>query len=177
MDEALVKNPENNVHGGESGEDEHFLVRQRILKGLCRALEGGVDGIGHADFAASRFDVIDGRAERSTRSEIEGESNRRKDALVIHGNGGSGRLVMRERAEGNELAGLGRNVDGFQSFGRLLKLGSDFENDVVLIQAFINVGYLTLAESVAQRVIDVLNGDAKTRGGVAVDDQRTLEAF
>src|SRR2546423_8038795 len=56
-------------------------------------------------------------------------------------------------------------------------LGSNFQHDVILIQAFIYVGDLALAESVAEGVVNVLNGDAETAGGVPVDDDGTSQTM
>ena len=116
MDEALVKNSQNDVDGGERGDDQHFLVRERVLKGLRGALKRGVDGVRHLKFAAGRFNMIDGRAKRGAGSEVEGKRNRREDALMVDGKRGVGRFVVRERAERNELAGVRGNIDGFQRF-------------------------------------------------------------
>src|SRR5262245_54965804 len=96
---------------------------------------------------------------------------------MIHGKRGSGRLVMSKSAQKNELARFGRNVDGFQRLRRLLKLKSHFHHDVILIQPFVNVRDLALAEGVAERVVDVLNSDTETRSRVAVDDQTALKTL
>src|SRR6266481_3659123 len=56
-------------------------------------------------------------------------------------------------------------------------LGSDFQHHVILIQAFINVGDLALAKGIAKSVVNILNRDAKTAGGVAVNDHGTLQAM
>src|SRR5260370_35874095 len=55
-------------------------------------------------------------------------------------------------------------------------VGGDFHHDVILIQAFVDVGGLALPEGSAERVVNVLNGDAEAGGGVAVDDDGTLQA-
>src|SRR5258708_19924048 len=55
--------------------------------------------------------------------------------------------------------------------------GSDFQHHVILIQAFINIGDLALAEGIAEGVVNVLNGDTETAGGVTVDDDGTLQAM
>ena len=47
---------------------------------------------------------------------------------------------MGERAERNKFAGLGRNVDEIERSGILLEFGSDFEDDVILVQSFVDVG-------------------------------------
>src|SRR5260370_23177829 len=106
MNEALVKDAEDNVHGGESGKNQDWLIGERILKGLRCALKCGVNGIGHADFTASGLDVLDGRAKRSARCEIEGKGDCREDALVVDGERGVRRLVVGKGAERNEFAGL-----------------------------------------------------------------------
>src|ERR1700719_2670709 len=41
---------------------------------------------------------------------------------------------------------------------------------MVLVQAFIDVGDLALAEGVAEGVVDVLEAHAEAAGGIAVDD-------
>src|SRR5258708_11576341 len=71
MNEALVEDAENDVNGGESSKNQHRLMGERILKSLRGALKGGVNGIGHAEFAASLFDVLDRGTERSAGSKIE----------------------------------------------------------------------------------------------------------
>src|SRR5437763_328650 len=161
MDEALIQNAKNNVDGGERRKDEDALIGQGVLKSLSGTLEYSVNGVGNVKFAASGFNVLDGRTEGGTGSKIEREGNGRENSLVIDGKGGVGRLVMSKGAEGNELAGFGGDINGFQSFRGTLHLGGDFHHHVVLIQAFVDVGDLALAESVTQSVVDVLNGDAE----------------
>src|SRR5207248_3054176 len=78
--------------------------------------------------------------------------------------------------EGNELAGFGGDINGFQSFRGTLHLGGDFHHHVVLIQAFVDVGNLALAESATQSVADVLNGDAEAGRCVTADHQGSLLA-
>ena len=74
-----------------------------------------------------------------------------KDALMIDGERGVGRLVVREGAERNELAGIRRNVNGLETHpGSAANSGSDFHHHVILIQTFVDVGDLALAEGVAQ---------------------------
>src|SRR2546430_3340788 len=111
MNETLIEDAENDIDGGESGDDQDRLIGQRILKGLGSALKRSVNGIGHADFAASQLDVLDSGTERSARREIEGKSNGREDALVVDGKRGVGRLVVCEGAERNEFAGFGGHVN------------------------------------------------------------------
>ena len=46
MDQALVKDAEDDVDGDDRSEDQVRLVFERLLKGLCRSLECGVNGRG-----------------------------------------------------------------------------------------------------------------------------------
>ena len=46
---------------------------------------------------------------------------------------------------------------------------------MVLIQTFIDVGDLALAEGIAQGIVDVLDRDAETRSGIAVNDDGALQ--
>src|SRR6516162_11074447 len=48
---------------------------------------------------------------------------------------------------------------------------------MVLVQAFIDVGYLPLAESIVQGVVDILDGNAEAAGGVAVNGKIRLQTF
>src|SRR3979490_2449892 len=105
MNEAFVEDAENDVDGSESGKNQNWLIGERILKGLGGALKRSVNGVGHAEFATSLLNVLDGRAKRSARREIEGKSNRREDALVVDGECGIRGLVVGEGAERKELAG------------------------------------------------------------------------
>src|SRR5713226_8064000 len=130
-----------------------------------------MDGGWHFDLAPGLLNVLDGGPKGGAWCQIEGEGDRREEALVVDGKRGVRRLVVGKGAEGNELAGFRRNVNRLERFGRLLGGRSDLHHDVVLIQAFINVGDLALAEGVTKRVVDGLNGNAEARGRVAIDDQ------
>ena len=48
---------------------------------------------------------------------------------------------------------------------------------MVLIQAFIHVGDLALAEGVAQVLSNRLHGNAESAGGVAINDQGALQTM
>ncbi len=134
-----------------------------------------MNGVGHTDFTASCLDVLDGRPKRSARSKIEGKRDSRENALVVDGERGVGRLVVGEGAEWNKFAGLRGHINGFQRFRALLEFGSDFQHDVILIQAFVDVGDLALPEGITKSVVNVLDGDTKTAGGIAVNDYGTLQ--
>jgi len=102
--------PEND-NGSEAGKNQNWLIGERILKGLRRTLKCSVNGAGHAEFATSLLDVINGGAERSAGSEIWRKSNSPEDALVVDGERGIRGLVVGEGAERNELAGFGGHIN------------------------------------------------------------------
>src|SRR5260370_15125100 len=104
MNEALVKDGEDNVDAGKTGKNQDWLMGERILKGVRCALKCGVNGVGHTDFTASCLDVLDGRPKRSARSKIEGNRDSQENALVVDGERGVGRLVVGEGAEWNKFA-------------------------------------------------------------------------
>jgi len=81
---------------------------------------------------------------------------------MVDGERGAGGLVVRERAERNDFAAAGRQVNVIQTVGALRVLRQDVEDDVILIEAFVDVGDLALAEGVGESVVDVLKRDAET---------------
>src|SRR5919204_2137086 len=99
MNKALVENAQNEVDGKDRHGNQEKHVRGRILIRLSGALESGVNGVGYVKFAPGRFNMVDGRAQRGSGSEVEREGNRRENSLVIHRKRGVGRLVMSKRAE------------------------------------------------------------------------------
>src|SRR5580765_1598468 len=96
----------------------------------------------NADFPSGRLDMFNCGSERSAGSKIEGERDCRKDAQVIDGKSGVGRLVMGKGAEGDEVATSPRHIDGLESVRALLSAGHDFQDDVILIETLIHVGDL-----------------------------------
>ena len=71
MDQAFVENAEHDVDGNESGEDQIGLVLKRFLKGLRGALEGGVNGGGHAHLGLCALERGDGIAKGNVGREVE----------------------------------------------------------------------------------------------------------
>ena len=71
MNEALVQNPEHDVHRDDGCNDQHQLVAERRLKCQCRALEDGDHARRHADLLLGLLDRIDGLAERGPLGQIE----------------------------------------------------------------------------------------------------------
>src|SRR6266849_1240081 len=176
VDVALVEDAEDDVHGDEGGEDEEGLVREGGLEGLGGALEAGVDGGGQPDLALGGLDGADGMAGGDAGGEVEGEGDSGELALVVDGEGGGAGLDVTEGGERDLGAGGGLDVDGLEGVGVLLEPGGDLEDDVVLVELGEDGGDLALAEGVVQGVVDGLGEDAETGGGVAVDDERGLEA-
>ena len=99
VDEALVEDAEDDVDGDERREDEVGLVLERILKGLRGALEGRVDGGGHAHVALRFFEGGDGIAESDVGREIEGKRDGRILALMVHGERGALLFPVRDGRE------------------------------------------------------------------------------
>src|SRR2546422_2239188 len=177
MNVAFVENSQDDVNRRQGGEDQNGLRRERVLIGRGRSLKARMDARGHANLALRRLNVLDSSTEGSPRGKVERQSDGRKLALVVNGNRGVGRRVARESAERDQLAGFGSDVDVPQPIGILLVFGKNFENDVILVQTFIDVGDLALAEGVVERVVNGLHGNAETRGGIAVHKKRSLQAM
>src|SRR5262245_53820684 len=101
MNVALVKDAENDVHGGQGRDDQNEHGRLRILKGLGRTLEAPMNGGRHAEFALKALDAGDGIAEGSSRPKVERKSDRRIKALVIDGERGVRVFVVGNGTEWN----------------------------------------------------------------------------
>src|ERR1700726_2347173 len=115
MDIALVQDSEDDIDGSKSGEDEQRLGRKRVLEGLRGALKRAVNRWRQSHRKLRRLNLFDGGPQGSPGLEIEGQGNRRKDALVIDGERAARRLEMREGAERNQLAAAGCGIDGAKS--------------------------------------------------------------
>ena len=104
MNQAFIQNAEHDVDRDQRGQDQIGLVLERVLKGLRGALEGGVDGAGHAHVALGLFERGHRIAQGHVGREIESERDRRILALVIHRERGPLLLIMcngRERHHGS----------------------------------------------------------------------------
>ncbi len=62
MNKTFVKDAENDVNSGESGDDQNQLVGERILVSLSGALKRGVNRGRNTKLAPGGFNVIDGGA-------------------------------------------------------------------------------------------------------------------
>ena len=88
---------------------------------------------------------------------------------MVDGKRGVGMLVVGEGAKGDKFPGTGGHVNGVEGLRTWLEFRRDFQHDVILVEAFVDVGDLPLAEGVAQGVVNVQHIDAQTAGGVAID--------
>src|ERR1700687_1557011 len=122
-------------------------------------------------FALRGLNVFESGTQGCAGSEIERKGDGRKYSLMIHGKRGILRLVVRKRAERDKLAGFGWNINGSQSAGIFLRIRRDLEDDVILVETFIDVRNLALAKCVAKGVVDVENRNFESRGSFAIDDQ------
>ncbi len=109
--------------------------------------------------------------------QVERKRNRRKNSLVVHGKRRVGVLVVCKGTERHELSSVGRHINIFQAVWIFLVVRRDFENHMVLVQTFVNCRDLPLAESVAERIVNVLDRNAKAAGRVAVNGQIRLQAL
>ena len=162
MNETLVQDSENNVNSENGGDEQNQDRRLRILKGLRGALKAGVDGRRHMKLRLNGLDFLDGVAEGQRWIEIKRKSDRGDEALMVDGERCARGLVVRESAERNDFAAAGRQVNVIQAVRALRVLRQDVENDVILIEAFVDIGDLALAEGIGERVVNILKRDAET---------------
>src|SRR5438445_9253616 len=94
---------------------------------------------------------------------------------MVDGKRGVGMLVVGEGAKGDKFPGTGGHVNGVEGLRTWLEFRRDFQHNVILVEAFVNVGDLPLAEGVAESVVNVQHGDSETAGGVAIDDDDAFE--
>ena len=64
MDETFVEDAENDVDGGESGEDKHENGGLRILKRLRSTLKAAVDGGRHVELGLCFLNLFYGVTQR-----------------------------------------------------------------------------------------------------------------
>ena len=106
MHEALVEDPEHDVHGDDGGQHEQALVRQRTLEGGRGALVVGDNARRQCRLRDHLVDRGERLAERVARGEVEGNRDGRELALVIDRERLSYLLDAGERAERNGI-GMG----------------------------------------------------------------------
>ena len=108
---AFIEDAQNDVNGDEGGKDEDRFVRKGVEEGRGCALKSRLDAGRHVQFLLGFVDGVDGVAESSVRSEVEGNSNDGRLALMIEGKSGGARFDAREGAEWNLLARGGADVN------------------------------------------------------------------
>src|SRR5882724_6989560 len=133
MDKTFVEDAENDVDGGKGRDDENQNRGLRILKGLRCALKTAMHAGRHVNLRLRFLNALDGVAEG------QGGRDRRNEALVIDGQRSVGRAVVGEGAEGDNFAGVRSCVNMIEAVGTFGVLRLNVENDVVLIQALVNV--------------------------------------
>src|SRR5579859_6256665 len=170
VDEAFVKDAEDDINGDESGEDEHGLIGERILERSRGALKLSLNARRQIQIGFGGVDGIDGVAERGVGRQVERKSDDGKLALMIQGERGGIGFDASEGGKRNLRAVGGVDVNILERIGILLELRVHFHDDVILIELRVNRGDLALAEGVVQGVVDVGGKNANARGGIAIDD-------
>src|SRR6266852_241672 len=94
---------------------------------------------------------------------------------MVDGKSGVGVLVMGKSTERDKFPGTGGHVNRLEGLRTRLEFRRDFQHDVILVDAFIDVGDLALAEGVAQGVVNIQHIDAETAGGGAIDNDGAFE--
>ncbi len=155
MDVTFVQNTKDDINGDERGENEQRLIGNGAKKRRGRALERGLHALWHADCISNVVDCFCGVAKRGIGSQVEGNGDNRKLALVIDGQRTGAGLKARKGAQWNLAAVRGMDIDVLQRAGILLEVRSDFHYYVVLVQLGENRGDLALAECVVERVVDI----------------------
>ncbi len=85
VDIALIKHAQDDVDDDDGGQDEKRLALERGAELGGAAGEGGHHGFRQADFLLGPLDGLDGLAQRSARTQVEGEGDGRELALVNDG--------------------------------------------------------------------------------------------
>src|SRR5258708_1078612 len=110
VNETFVQNTEHDIDGAQGGDEQNQLIGFGVLKSLSGALESGMNCVGDAELSASDLDVLNGRVERSSGSQIEGQCDGRKKALVVHGEWRGGNLGICAGADRNQVSWLWTNL-------------------------------------------------------------------
>ncbi len=171
MDKALVEHAQHDVHRDDRREDQDQLVAERGLKRQCGALKHGDHADRHADVFLGLLDRVDRLAERGARRQVERHRRRRELPEMLDFERRRLLLDLGDRRH-RHLAvhrGRGRQVDRAQRTQRLLHHRVGFEDHPVLVRLGEDRRDDALAERVVERIVDGRRGDAKARGGRAVD--------
>ena len=76
MDEALIENAEHDVDDDDRRREQQALALQRLLEDLGVALVAAAYRDRELDIALELRDLVDSRAERVARLEVEGDRDR-----------------------------------------------------------------------------------------------------
>src|ERR1041385_4991709 len=107
MDEALVKNSEHDVNGGQRGDNQERSARKGGLKCLQCSRITTVDRARHSNGLFHLADANDGISKRDPRRKVERERHGGKLSLVIYGDGRGGRLIFCNGAQWNDGTAIG----------------------------------------------------------------------
>src|SRR5437588_94892 len=69
---------------------------------------------------------------------------------MVDGKRGVGMLVVGEGAKGDKFPGTGGHVNGVEGLRTWLEFRRDFQHDVILLEAYVDVGDRPLVEGVAR---------------------------
>src|SRR5580658_1962684 len=111
MDEAFIENSEHDIDGRQRGEDQDRLVAERLLIGLRRARESGLYRARQADPGGGVEYGLHGVAQSNARLQVEGESHRRTEALMVDRQRCGGRAETGESVQGNLLSARRPHID------------------------------------------------------------------
>ena len=175
VNETLVQNPQHHVDHQNGHDQQHSHAAQRGL--VCRgsSLKTGADG-GREGFARQFLDAVDGVAKRNTGQQVERDGDRRQLAEMRDGERTGFRLQPGYRVERHQFPRVGANVEQGQAIGVALVCRQQFHDHVVGVGGHVDVGDFARAIRVVQSVLDLLCGDAESRGAVAVNIHGDLGA-
>jgi hypothetical protein len=96
MDVAFIQDAEDDINRQKRGKDEKSLAGNGIQKGLGSPGKTGLDGFRQFDFLFHGVDFLHGVSQGEAGREVKRQGYGGKLALMVHGDGSSGGLVMRD---------------------------------------------------------------------------------
>ncbi len=174
VNRAFVQHAEHDVHGDDRRQNQPRLGFQRILKRLGGALETATHAVRHANRQLRLLQGINRLAQGMPRRQVEGQGDRRENALVVDDDRHLLVLQTGQQVQRHHGPTARPHIQMPQGFQGQLPLGVDFENHMVLVQLGEQGCHLALPEGVVQHVINGLHRNAHARGGGAVDLKRGL---
>ena len=174
---AFIKNPQHDINGQESRDNQERLPRQGGLEGLQRAGKTPVNGGGHAQFLLHRGNIIDRFAQRHAGIQIERDGDGGKLALVVDLDGGGLSAQARHGRERHFPAVGGLKVNGIQPRGRLPPAGRHLHDDIILIERCVHGRDQRLPKGAVERVVQTRCRQAQAHGRRTVIRQSRFQAF